>query len=421
MTLDTSAFFEEMGPSPLALLGEVVQTTLYLFDPSSGEMLWSSRPIAALLGYDEAQTRALGPRAFATLLHPDDALKLASQRGRYDEATEHEVFRADYRLRAADGSWHWLHAQEVVSRRDADGRAGQVLGAIQNVTRARRAAEERSLLQAAVAHLDEIVLVTTPDAHIVYVNAAFERATGWKREEAVGRHVRLIASGEHDKAFYQRLWAVLLRGETWRGEFVNKRRDGSLYRESATISPVRDHAGAVTHYVAVKRDVTEVLELRETLAQSQKLEGIGHLAAGVAHDFNNILSAILGYTTLVREGLPPQGPLARDVDEIEAAAQRAAGLTRQLLAFSRKQTPTPRPLELRGLVSDLERMLRRVVRENVAIQVDLGDAAAVVRADPVQVQQVLLNLVVNASDAMPHGGRLRISVEERTMEAPRHR
>jgi len=272
----------------------------------------------------------------------------------------------------------------------------------------------RERLATAIEQAAETVVVTDLEGTILYVNPAFEAVSGYTRAEAVGKNPRVLKSGELDPRIYRELWATITSGATWRGRLVNRTKGGALFTEETTISPVRDAGGAVVSYVAVKRDITRDLSLEAQLRQSQKMEGIGRLAGGVAHDFNNLLSVILGCTDLALAELRPGDPIRDDLVEIAKAGQRAAALTRQLLAFSRKQVLQPVTLQLNAVVAGLEPMLRRVLGEDIEYAQTLDPDLGLVRADPGQLEQVIVNLVVNARDAMPRGGRL--TVETATVE-----
>jgi PAS domain S-box-containing protein len=289
---------------------------------------------------------------------------------------------------------------------DAAGRYAGAFGIFRDVTDQRRAQASRQLLATAAEQAAEAIVITDAQGRIVYVNPAFEKVSGYAAAEAIGQNPRILQSRRQPPAFYQRLWETLHRGEHWHGRFVNRRKDGTLYEEDATISPVRDERGAITHYVAVKRDVSREVQLEDQLRQSQKMEAIGTLAGGVAHDFNNILAVILCYCDVVLSELPTDARLHGVVQEIQGAGQRAASLTRQLLAFSRKQRLQPRLLDLNAVVSDMEKMLRRLIGEHLELVTRLGADPGLVRVDPSQLDQVIMNLAVNARDAMPHGGRL---------------
>lgn len=307
----------------------------------------------------------------------------------------------------------WTEAGQVTpveiraSRLDYAGQPAVLLH-VRDVTERIQLQERQARLATAVEQTAESVVITDTHGHIVYVNPAFERITGFRREEALGRNPRLLKSGKQDAAVYQELWATIGAGQVWQGHLINKKKDGSLYTENVTISPVRDEKGAIVNYVAVKRDVTRELQLEEQLIQAQKMEAVGRLAGGIAHDFNNILTVIMGNNELALAALGPDDPLYKDIEQSQKAAKRAAALTRQLLAFSRKQLLQPRTLNLNTLVTDLEKMLRRLIGEHVELVVRLEPALGLVKADPGQVEQVILNLAINARDVMPQGGQLTL-------------
>jgi len=287
------------------------------------------------------------------------------------------------------------------------------LSTILDVTDRKRAEAERERLATAIEQAAEVVLITDRAGTITYVNPAFEVVTGYSRSEAIGKSPAFLKSGAHDAAFYRGVWDAIAHGATWRGHLVNRRKNGQIYTEDATISPVRAPSGEIVSYVAVKRDISAELAVEEQLRQAQKMDGIGRLAGGVAHDFNNILNVILACASFAKEALP-EGPVLDDVVEVEKAGLRAAALTRQLLAFSRKQVLQPVRLDLNQVLSELEKMLRRIIREDIALSLELAPALWPVRADPGQIEQVIMNLVVNARDAMPQGGSVHL--ETRNVE-----
>ena len=339
---------------------------------------------------------------WASHIHPDDRARVFAELPRLFEQGYHVH---EYRLRHKDGRDLWMH-DECRLIRDADGSPREIIGYWLDITARKRVEESQTLLAAAVEQAAEVVMITDTQTTIQYVNPAFEKVTGYTSEEAIGQNPRFLKSGKHDAAFYQRMWAVLTRGEAWSGQFINKRKDATLYEEEATISPVRDPAGRIINYVAVLRDVTREAQLEEQLRQSQKLEAIGRLAGGVAHDFNNILAVILMQTEL----LLTQGDVAESVrdgiQQIRAAAQRAANLTRQLLAFSRRQVMQARDLDLNEVVTNLATMLQRIIGEDLRLELRLYPTPLMTHADAGMLDQVLMNLAVNARDAMPEGGRL---------------
>ena len=264
-------------------------------------------------------------------------------------------------------------------------------------------------LISAIEQVCESIVVTDPDGNIVYVNPAFERITGYSREEALGKKPSLLKSGRHPREFYTQLWNTLKSGEAWSGRFTNRAKDGRLFVEEATIAPIFDRSGKIANFVAVKRDVTQETELHEQLHQSQKMDAIGRLAGGVAHDFNNMLMVIVSYAELLANSLPETDPLRSHTAQILRAAQRSASLTRQLLAFSRKQVLAPQVLDCNSIVSETSSMVRRLISENIELRCNLATDLWPVKADADQIVQVILNLCVNSRDAMPNGGSLVIS------------
>ena len=278
--------------------------------------------------------------------------------------------------------------------------------------------KERLRLQsAALEATAEGVMITTRDGSITWVNPAFTKITGFRAEEAIGRKPSILRSGKHEAAIYGELWQTILEGQVWDGELTNMRRDGQLYLEAQTVTPVRDGRGEISHFVSVKRDVSNRRRFEEQLRQSQKMEAIGRLAGGVAHDFNNILGVIMGYGEILKRRIPAADPLQGKVAEILKAADSAAGLTRQLLAFSRKQVLQPRVLDLNLVVADMDKMLRRLIGEDIELKTSLREPLGSVRADPGQIEQVLMNLVVNARDAMPGAGSLLIETAAVDLDA----
>ena len=268
--------------------------------------------------------------------------------------------------------------------------------------------EERQRLSAAIEQAAEGVIITDTEGTIVYVNPAFEHITGYSRAEAVGQTPRLLKSGKHDTTFYEELWATIRAGQVWHGRFINRKKDGTLYTAESTITPVYNGNGETVNYVDVQRDVTRELQLEEQYHQAQKMEAIGQLAAGIAHDFNNLLTAINGFAELMRLQLSLEDPLREMTDKILEAGHSAARLVGQLLAFSRKQVVKPRVVNLNDVVANIHKMLQRIIGENIELVTILAPDLWPVKVDLAQMEQVIINLAVNARDAMPDGGRLTI-------------
>ncbi len=278
----------------------------------------------------------------------------------------------------------------------------------EDITARKRAEQQLRQLSAAVEQSPALVVITDVRGAIDYVNPKFTAVTGYTLDEVRGRTPRLLKSGETPPEEYRRLWAAITAGGEWRGEFHNKKKDGTLYWERAAISPIRDAAGTITHFVAVKEDITAQKRIEDQLLQARKMESVGRLAGGVAHDFNNMLQAILGNCEMAIESLSPEHPLYTDLQEIRKAAQRSAALTRQLLAFARKQPVKPVLLDLNTAVASILPMLRRLIPENVELAWSPVPGLGAVVIDPVQFDQLLTNLVSNAGDAVEGQGRVTI-------------
>ena len=288
---------------------------------------------------------------------------------------------------------------------------------VRDITERKRAEAEHERLLAAIEQSGEIIEITDPEGIIQYVNPAFATITGYSREEALGQSPGFLKSGLHDTAFYRDLWQTLGGGKTWTGRFINRRKDGALYTEEASISPVRGASGGIINYVAVKRDITENMRLSEQLQQAQKMDSIGRLAGGVAHDFNNMLGVILGNTEFALDGMDPAQPVYADLQEIRKAAERSADLTRQLLAFARKQTVAPQVINLNDTVAAMIKMLRRLIGEDIDLEWRPGQNLWPVKVDPSQIDQVLTNLAVNARDAIADMGKLVIETTNTKIDA----
>ncbi|HEV8580416.1 MAG TPA: response regulator [Thermoanaerobaculia bacterium] len=277
--------------------------------------------------------------------------------------------------------------------------------------------ESRDWLAATLRSIGDGVIATNERGGVRFMNGAAETITGWAEAEAQGVDaaavLRLVdleprSSAEHPVAQALQSGAVVHLGENVR----LRARNGSIVPVGDSAAAIKDTRGRLRGSVIVFRDLSERIKLERQLQEAQKMEAVGRLAGGVAHDFNNLLSAVLGFGELILERLPPGDTLRGYMEEILRAGQSAAALTRQLLAFSRKQVLEPALLDLNAVVRDTERLLRRVIGEDIELVTEAEPGILLVRADPVQLEQVLLNLAINARDAMPKGGRLTLATAE---------
>src|SRR5919108_2493606 len=272
----------------------------------------------------------------------------------------------------------------------------------------RQAEDQVRVLSRAVEQSADLILITDREGKIEYVNPAFKTITGYSREEVLGQNPRLLKSAQQDPAYYQELWETILSGKVFRGVLINKKKNGDLFHAEKTITPVRDSSGNITHFISNDRDITERRKLEAELLQAQKMDAIGQLAGGVAHDFNNLLMVISSYAELSMDSLTPEHALHRNLDEILKASRRAADLTRQLLAFSRKQMQSLQVLSLNIVLQEIGRILPRLIGEDIQLTLIPSKDLGRIRADPVQIEQIIMNLAANARDAMPNGGTLTI-------------
>jgi two-component system, cell cycle sensor histidine kinase and response regulator CckA len=260
----------------------------------------------------------------------------------------------------------------------------------------------------AVEQSADLVMITNREGVIEYVNPAFEALTGYSPGELMGQTPRVLKSGQQSAELYKDLWQTILAGNVFRCTMVNRKKNGDVFVAEKTVTPLRDNDGRITHFISNDRDITDRRRMENQLQQGQKMDAIGKLAGGVAHDFNNLLMVISSYAELMLDSLTPQHPLRRNVDEIQKASRRAADLTRQLLAFGRKQMQTLQLLDLNLIIENINKMPPRLIGEDIELVFVPGKKLGKVKADPVQIEQILMNLVANARDAMPKGGRLVI-------------
>jgi PAS domain S-box-containing protein len=516
-----------------------------------GRFIKVNPSMARILGYEspEEMMGAITDEAQQLYVDPErrvESLRLQKEAGVL-QGFEFEAYRKD-------GAKIWLSMNRR-SVRDEQGAELYREGSIEEITERKRAEQQIHLQATALKAAANGIVITNAQGSITWVNPAFTALTGYTFEEALGRNPRILKSGKHDKDFYKKMWETIKSGQVWHGDLINRHKDGSLYFEEQTVTPVLNEAGEILHFIAIKQDVTrrkraeeenarltaeieaerqrlsniianvpgavweswgapdaatqrmnyvsdyvETLsgytveewlsaplfwlsivhpddkkraareaaanfasrkceplifrlltkngetiwveshysfiydsennplgtrgvtfditerknaeeELRvseEKLRQSQKLEAVGQLAGGVAHDFNNLLTVINGYSDLLMRKLEKDNPTRLTIEEIRKAGERAASLTRQLLAFSRRQVLQPAPLELNVIVANVDKMLRRLIGEDIDLLMALEPELGRIKADPGQIEQVLLNLAVNARDAMPQGGKLTI-------------
>jgi two-component system cell cycle sensor histidine kinase/response regulator CckA len=272
----------------------------------------------------------------------------------------------------------------------------------------RQEIEQRRRLSAAIEQAAEGVIIADVQGRVLYVNPAFEQMTGYDGRQVVGQTMHFLSSDKQHPAVLNEMQATIHAGKVWHGQLVVKRKDNTLLTMELTVTPVRDEQGEIVNYVGLHRDVTRELQLEEQRRQSQRMEAVGLLAGGIAHDFNNLLTAITGFAGLAQLQLKPDHPARELVDMVLDSGWRAADLVHQLLIFSRRQVVEPETTDLNSIVTGTGKLLQRTIGEHVQMQISPAADLWPVKVDPTQFEQVIINLAVNARDAMPDGGVLTI-------------
>ena len=389
------------------LLSKATSDVVWEWNPVSNALVWNEG-VTTLFGYgpDEIEPTS----AFIQqLMHPDDRDAVAAV---IDQALTSgaESWSVEYRIRRRDGGYTPVLDSGYIIR-DEDGRPIRMLGGMKDLTERRRFEESLLLRNRAIQAASQGIIVTDPhqpDNPIVFANLGFERLTGYGADDVIGRNCRFLQGPDTDPDTVRELREAVAAAVGCAVEILNYRQDGTPFWNELSISPVLDAAGQVTHFVGVQTDVTERRRLEDQYRQAQKMEAVGRLAGGVAHDFNNLLTVISGYSELLL-ARPGMDASTRDsVVAIRTAGEQAASLTRQLLGFSRKSLVQPTVLDLNAVVTQTTSLLRRLIGEDIELTARLDPALAPVKMDPGQLDQVLMNLAVNARDAMPAGGTLTV-------------
>jgi PAS domain S-box-containing protein len=271
------------------------------------------------------------------------------------------------------------------------------------------------LLSAAIDQAADIIAIADSEGIIRYINPAYERITGFRRTEAVGRSL-MVLHNEENSAVPDSLWSTIRSGEVWRAHITRNKRDGTPYTVDTSVTPIKNSDGQIVNFVSSQRDVTRELELEVRFRQAQKMEAIGQLTAGIAHDFNNLLMAMNGFAELLTVQLPPDSPFRHMASRIVDSGESAASLIRQLLIFSRKQVTEPQVLNLNRAVTEVDKMLRRIIGEHIELRLRLASDLWPIEIDRTQLEQVVVNIAVNARDAMPDGGQLLIATKNIRLE-----
>ncbi len=373
---------------------------------------FASRNAERIFGWT-ADDFLTGAVHYADVVHPDDLPRVREEVSRFGaDPAASKVEHAPYRIRTRNGAVKWLEDRTIIRRAD-DGAVTDYEGVLLDITD-RMAAEAQFRFQSRILEqIQDLVTVTDLDGNITYINDAECRLLGASRDEIIGRHVSRFGEDPSAGASQAEIIRETLEKGHWRGEVTNYRADGEAVILDCRTHLVKDADGKPIALCGISTDMTEKIALQkarekaeEQYRQTQKIESIGRLAGGVAHDLNNLLSPILGYGEMLLEDFDAHDARKASVEEIVQAGLRARDLVRQLLAFSRKQVLEFKLLDLNNVLARFEKLLRRTIREDIDLKIFPAPSLPLIQGDIGQLEQVIMNLAVNAQDAMPDGGAL---------------
>ena len=384
-------------------LAKHIHQVFWTTDATANEVLYVSPAYEELWGRS-CQSLYDNPHSFTDAIYPEDRQRVVDA---MTQQLPREGFEEEYRIVQPDGTIRWVKDRRYPVR-DPQGTIRRFVGIVEDMTIRKQSEDASSMLAAIVENSEDAIIGLSLGGTILSWNHGAERLYGYASAEVTGRHVTVLYPPDQADEWES------IAGQIGRGERVpayettRRRKDGTLIDVSVTASLMVDRKGQIIGVSKITRDITEKKRLEEQFRQAQKMEAIGQLAGCVAHDFNNLLTIISGYSELLVSRLPANDPTRGLIQEIHKAGERAAHLTRQLLAFSRRAVVEPRVLDLNALVTDTEKMLRRLIGEDIHLTTVPDPALGRVKADAGQIEQVIVNLAVNARDAMPQGGKLTI-------------
>ncbi len=390
-------------PSPEVLLGAWAGSAALVYCRDwNGRMLAANNAFARKFGCNATE---MSGRPLASLLHQDDASVLTTADAELHRATQ-RVSRESRWL--TPQGWRWISWEENTLLDEKAGGIGvRAIG--HDITRQRVAEEQYFKLSCAVEQSPVAMAITSATGQVQYVNAKFTEATGYTLEQMLDNQFKVLREGHPDDASYQKFWETVQAGREWRGELSRERPDGKRVWESVQVSCLRNASGEITNLLCLREDISERKVLEDQLRQAQKMESLGTLAGGIAHDFNNIIAVINGYAEFAMLNAGDVDSLHKSVREIKRAAQRASGLVRQILTFSRKAEVRFAALDLNQHSQDLVTLLAETFPRNITFTLSLEKTLPPLLADQNQLQQIVLNLCVNARDAMPSGGTITLT------------
>ncbi len=369
----------------------------------NGKFRYANPQMAHIFGFKHPKD-ILNLDSFLELCHPVDQ---SSIQDIFEQILNSKNRSIHIEFTGKDKKDRKVEIELLASRIEYQGKPA-ILGSLLDITEKKAKDQFIRLLSAGITESPVAIIITDMKGKIEYVNPAFSKISGYSKSEAIGKTPCILKSGEMPEEFYTNLWNTIIKGENWSGEVVNKRKDGSHYWARLLISPIKNDKGEIAHFLGIQEDITEQKKLERQLLQSQKMEAIGRLAGGIAHDFNNLLTVINGYAQLLLYSSSEKDPNRKKIEHIFQAGEKAKNLTSQLLAFSRKQMRQVQKLNMNQVIEDYFSMIQSLIGEDILIEKQLASDLWTIEADKHQLEQILLNLVVNAKQAMPEGGKLTL-------------
>jgi PAS domain S-box-containing protein len=408
---------EQALASSQRFLQSVIDATphvVFVLDLAARRVLYVNRQVDSMLGYTPRDLQKLGSDVLASLTHRDDAGRVDDLLARLAAARDDEVIEFELRVKHRTGAWRSLQFRAVVFNRGAGGSVAQILGVAEDVTD-RRHGEERLREQAALLDLThEAIFVQDMEYRVRYWNRGAEQLYSWPAGEAVGQDVtHLLTVGNHSDLFAAR--SVVLQEGVWTGILQQRTRDGRDLVVQSSWTLVRDEAGTPRSILVVNTDVTETRKLEAKFLRAQRMESIGTLAGGIAHDLNNVLSPILMAVGLLRKQINDARG-RRILETLDTSAQRGADMIRQILTFARGAEGERIPLQPAHLIREMQKIAEETFPKSISVKAEVADGLWTVSGQATPLQQVLMNLCVNARDAMPQGGSLSLTAENVTLD-----
>jgi PAS domain S-box-containing protein len=374
-----------------------------------GHIISANPAFAQILDYDSPEELMdtitdIGQQHYVDLNQREEFIRQLKQNG--------VISSFEVRLYRKDMSTIWvsINARPIY---DSKGQLLHFEGLVQDITQRKKTETQLQQLSTAVEQAAENIMITDGQGRIAYVNPSFERSSGYSKAELINKDPRLLYTDENNAEIYDDIWGAATRGKTWTGRITRKKKDGEAIIEDVTVSSIKSQTGRFLGYVSVNRDVTEKVKIENQLRQAQKMEAIGTLAGGIAHDFNNILGVIIGCSELALSNLSKDHSSGADIEKVLEAGLGAKSLVRQILTFSRQSKSESLPLILQPFLKEVTKFLRASLPATIDIQLSIDTPNGVVLADPIQIQQILMNLCSNSSHAMsPDGGKLFITLSD---------